>query len=91
MAHSKQALKRVRQSEKRRIANKSRLAHIRTYIKKLEEAIKSGKKDEMQKAFVKTESELAKGVSKGLIKKNTAARKTSRLAKQVKNKSGSKK
>lgn len=84
MANHKSAKTRIRRNERARLVNKSRLSRIRTFIKKVEEFIGLGKKDEAKTAFVKAESEMARGVSKGVLKKNTAARKTSRLSKQVK-------
>ncbi|MBN1783898.1 MAG: 30S ribosomal protein S20 [Alphaproteobacteria bacterium] len=84
MANHKSAKKRIRRNESARQVNQSRLSRIRTFIKKVESLIGLGKKDEAKTAFVKAESEMARGVSKGVLKKNTVARKTSRLSKKVK-------
>ncbi|MBN2676070.1 MAG: 30S ribosomal protein S20 [Alphaproteobacteria bacterium] len=84
MANHKSAKKRIRRNETARQVNKNRLSRIRTFIKKVEALIGLGKKDEAKIALVKAESELARGVSKGVLKKNTASRKTSRLSKKVK-------
>ena len=85
MANHKSAKKRIRRNESARQTNKNRLSRIRTFIKKVEEFIGLGKKEQAKAAFVKAESEMARGVSKGVLKKNTASRKTSRLSKKVKN------
>ena len=84
MANHKSAKKRIRRNEAARITSKNRLSRIRTFIKKVESLIGLGKKDEAKTAFVQAESELARGVSKGVLRKNTASRKTSRLSKKVK-------
>lgn len=84
MANHKSAIKAHKQSQKRNERNVSLLSRIKTFMKKLEQAITSGSKEEAQTAFKNAESQIMKGVSKGVIKKNTAARKVSRLSKKVK-------
>ncbi len=84
MANHLSAKTRIRRNQRASEVNKSRLSRIRTFVKKVESFIGLGKKDEAKTAFLKAESEIARGVSKGVLKKNTASRKTSRLCKQVK-------
>jgi len=84
MANSPQAKKRIRQAEKRTVINKNRVSRIRTFIKGVEAAITSGNKDAAQVALKSAEPEIARGVTKGVIHKNTAARKVSRLSAAVK-------
>ncbi len=84
MAHSRSAKKRVRQTIKRTLRNRSRKTRIRTFVRRAEEAIAAGDPEAARAAFVKAESELRKGVTKGVLHMNTAARKISRLARRVK-------
>ena len=84
MANSPQAKKRARQNEARFQVNKARRSRIRTYLRKVEEAITSGNKDAATEALRSVQPELARGVTKGVLHKNTAARKMSRLASRVK-------
>lgn len=84
MANTPQSKKRARQNETRYGINKARRSRIRTFLKKVEEAIAGGKKDEALAALREAQPELMRGVTKGLVHKNTAARKMSRLASRVK-------
>lgn len=84
MANTIQSKKRARQNEKRYAVNKARLSRIRTYLRKLEEAIASGDKDAATAALRAAQPELMRGVTKGVFHKNTAARKMSRLSARVK-------
>ena len=84
MANSPQAKKRARQNEARYAVNKARRSRIRTYLRRVEEAIASGDADAAQKALREAQPELMRGVTKGVLHKNTAARKMSRLASRVK-------
>ncbi|MEM7520664.1 MAG: 30S ribosomal protein S20 [Pseudomonadota bacterium] len=84
MANSPQAKKRARQNEKRLQINKSRRSRIRTYLRKVEEAIASGSKEDATVALKAAQPELMRGVTKGVFHKNTASRKMSRLASRVK-------
>jgi small subunit ribosomal protein S20 len=84
MANSPQAKKRARQNERRYEINKARRSRIRTFIRKVEEAITSGDKDAAAAALKAAQPELMRGVTKGVYHKNTAARKMSRLAARVK-------
>ena len=83
MANTPQAKKRIRRNANRAQINGARVSRIRTFIKAVESALDSGKKDDAAKALQAAQPELAKGVSRGVIHKNTAARKFSRLSKRV--------
>ncbi len=83
MAHHKSAKKRIRQTETRTEVNRARVGRIRTFVKKVELALAAGDKTAAQQAFIAAEPELMSGVSKGVIHKNTASRKVSRLAARV--------
>ncbi len=84
MANSPQSEKRARQNERRFAINKMRRSRIRTFLRKVEEAIASGDKDAAAIALRTAQPELMRGVTKGVVHKNTAARKMSRLASRVK-------
>ncbi|MEM8656384.1 MAG: 30S ribosomal protein S20 [Pseudomonadota bacterium] len=84
MANSPQAKKRARQNEKRFQVNKARRSRIRTYLRRVEEAIASGDKDAASEALKAAQPELMRGVTKGVYHKNTASRKMSRLSARVK-------
>ncbi|MCX7565836.1 30S ribosomal protein S20 [Sulfitobacter sp. F26169L] len=84
MANTAQAKKRARQNQKRFEINKARRSRIRTFLRKLEEAIESGVKEDAVAALRAAQPELMRGVSKGVYHKNTAARKMSRLSARVK-------
>ncbi|MDR9393904.1 30S ribosomal protein S20 [Roseovarius sp. SYSU LYC5161] len=84
MANTPQSKKRARQNARRISVNKARRSHIRTHLRKVEEAIASGDKDAAQAALQTAQPELMRGVTKGVFHKNTAARKMSRLAARVK-------
>ncbi|MEW9918032.1 30S ribosomal protein S20 [Marimonas sp. MJW-29] len=84
MANTPQSKKRARQNEKRFQVNKARRSRIRTYLRKVEEAIASGDKNAATEALKNAQPELMRGVTKGVFHKNTAARKMSRLSARVK-------
>ncbi len=84
MANTPQSKKRTRQIERRTDVNKARRSRIRTYIRKVEEAIASGNADAAALALKTAQPELMRGVTKGVVHKNTASRKISRLAARVK-------
>jgi len=84
MANSLQSAKRARQSAKRQDINKMRKSRIRTYLRRVEEAIASGDQDRARDALRDAQPELMRGVTKGLFHKNTAARKMSRLSARIK-------
>jgi small subunit ribosomal protein S20 len=84
MANSPQARKRARQNEARFAINKARRSRIRTFLRRVEEAIASGDKAAAETALRTAQPELMRGVTKGVVHKNTAARKMSRLSSRVK-------
>ncbi len=84
MANSPQAKKRARQNATRFAINKARRSRVRTYLRKVEEAIASGDKEAAEAALRAFQPELMRGVSKGIFHKNTVARKMSRLSARVK-------
>ena len=84
MANTDQSKKRARQSEARYAVNKARRSRIRTFLRKVEEAIASGDQAAAAAALKAAQPELARGVTKGVLHKNTVARKMSRLASRVK-------
>ena len=84
MANHKSAKKRIRRNANRAEINKSRISRIRTFVKRVEVAIASGDKDTAQTALKDAQPELMRGVSKGVLHKNTASRKMSRLSARVK-------
>lgn len=84
MANHKSAQKRIRRNERRRVINGDRMSRIRTFIKKVTLAAEAGDATGAQTAFQKAQPEIMRGVAKGLIHKNTAARKISSLSKLVK-------
>lgn len=84
MANHASARKRVRRNENRAVINKNRTSRMRTFIKKVEEAIESGHAKDAQAALVNAQPEIYRGVAKGILHKNTAARKMSRLSARIK-------
>lgn len=84
MAHHASAKKRIRQTARRTDVNSSRMSRIRTFVRKVEDAISSGQYDAARAAFLKAEPEIARGASKGVLHANTASRKISRLNARVK-------
>lgn len=84
MANTAQAKKRARQAEKRRVRNAGQRSNLRTFIKKVILAIKSGDKEQAQAAFRTAQPVIDSAVNKGIIHKNKAARGKSRLNAKVK-------
>ncbi len=84
MANSPQSKKRARQNLRRFAVNKARRSRIRTYLRKVEEAIASGDKEAATSALRAAQPELMRGVTKGIFHKNTVSRKMSRLSSRVK-------
>lgn len=84
MANTAQSRKRARQSETRFAINKSRRSRIRTFVRKVEEAIASGNAEAALAALRAAQPELDRGVTKGVLHANTVSRKLSRLAARVK-------
>ena len=84
MANHKSSKKRILRNNKRNEINSHRISRIRTYIKKVETEISSENKDKANEAFKLAMPEIQRGVSNGLIHKNTASRKLSRLSNKIK-------
>ncbi|WP_416914900.1 MAG: 30S ribosomal protein S20 [Roseicyclus sp.] len=84
MANTPQSKKRARQAERRYAVNKARRSRIRTFLRKVEEAIASGDQTAAAEALKTAQPELMRGVTKGVMHKNTVARKMSRLSSRVK-------
>ena len=84
MANHKSAKKRIRRNANRAEINKSRISRIRTFLKRVESAIASGDEQAAKIALKEAQPELMRGVSKGVLHKNTASRKMSRLSAKVK-------
>jgi small subunit ribosomal protein S20 len=84
MANTEQSKKRARQADARYAVNKARRSRIRTFLRKVEEAIASGDPSAAAAALKAAQPELDRGVTKGVLHKNTVARKMSRLAARVK-------
>jgi small subunit ribosomal protein S20 len=83
MANTPQAKKRIRRNNKRAAINGARVSRIRTFIKAVESALEAGDKKTAAVALKKAQPELARGVARGVVHKNTAARKFSRLTKRL--------
>lgn len=83
MANTPQAKKRIRRNERRAEINGNRIARIRTLVKKVESALAAGDKDAAATALQSVQPELARGVARGVLHKNTAARKFGRLTKRL--------
>ncbi len=84
MANTKAAKKALRTSARNKTVNNSRKSRIRTFIRKVNDSIKTGDKDAALKDFKNLESEIMKGVSKKIFHINTASRKISRIYSQIK-------
>lgn len=84
MANTLQSKKRIRRNERRAVVNKARVSRIRTFIRKVEEALEAGDQAVALEALKAAQPEIMRGVTKGVLHKNTASRKISRLAKSVK-------
>lgn len=84
MANTSSAKKATRKIAARTEVNKARRSRVRSFVRKVEEALASGDKASAEAAFVAAQPELMRAVSKGVLHKNTASRKVSRLAQRVK-------
>lgn len=84
MANHKSAIKRIRQTERRRVVNKMRVGEIRTLVKKVETAILDGNKATAQQTFKEAQPILMSGVTKGVLHCHTVSRKLSRLSARIK-------
>ena len=83
MANTPQAKKRIRRNANRESINHARISRIRRFVKQVESALAAGKKKEAAEALKMAQPELARGVARGVMHKNTASRKLSRLSKRV--------
>jgi len=83
MAHHRSAKKRIRQTAKRTTINRARTSRIKTFIKKVESAVSEGDAEAARLAFQAAEPEIRRGVAKGVLKRNTASRRISRLARSI--------
>lgn len=83
MANTPQAKKRIRRNARRTEVNGNRIGRIRTFVKKVEAALEAGDKAAAAAALHGVQPELMRGVAKGVLHKNTASRKFSRLNKRV--------
>lgn len=84
MANSPSSKKRARQNLRRADVNKNRRSRMRTFIRKVEEAITTGDYGAASAALKTAQPEIMRSVSKGVVHKNTASRKMSRLSGRVK-------
>lgn len=84
MANNPGAKKAIRKIARRTEVNTARRSRMRTFLRKFDDALKSGDAAVAKDAFVTAQSELMRAVSKGVVHKNTGSRKVSRLAAQLK-------
>jgi small subunit ribosomal protein S20 len=84
VAHHRSAKKRLRQTEKRTAVNRARTSRIKTFLRKVEDAVAKGDYETARTAFAAAEPEIRRGVTKGVFHLNTASRKISRLSRRVK-------
>ncbi|CAM2783820.1 30S ribosomal protein S20 [Komagataeibacter xylinus] len=84
MANTASARKRIRQNERRNARNTARLSRVRTFVKKIETAIATGKKDDAVVALREAQPEMQRAVGKGVLHANTVARRISRLSARIK-------
>ncbi len=80
MANTPGAKKAIRKIERRTEVNRARRSRVRTFLRKFDDALKGQDGEAAKAAFVEAQSELMRAVSKGVVHKNTGARKVSRLA-----------
>ena len=83
MPHHKSAEKRLRQTETRAAVNRARMSRVRTFVKKVETAIDSGDKTAAETALQAAQPELHRATTKGVMHRNTVARKLSRLSARI--------
>lgn len=83
MANSPQARKRIRRNNRAAEVNRARISRIRTFVKDVEAAIEAGDKKTAQAALQTAQPEMQRGVSRGVLHKNTVARKLARLTKRI--------
>ena len=83
MANTPQAEKRIRRNDRRAAINTARKSRIRTFVKQVETACEAGDKEAAAAALKAAQPEMARGVARGVLHKNTVARKLSRLTRRV--------
>ena len=83
MAHTKQARKRLRQAERRTVVNRGRRSRVRTYVRRVEDALAAGDKNAAVAALKAAEPVLARSGQQGILKANTSARRIARLTRLV--------
>ncbi len=83
MANTPQAKKRIRRNNRRADINTARMSRIRNFVKKVETAIEGGDKKAAAEALQAAQPEMARGVARGVMHKNTASRKMSRLSRRI--------
>lgn len=83
MANTRSAKKMIRKIDTRTQVNRARMSRVRTFVRKVEEAIAAGDKTAAAAALKAAEPEIMRGAQKGLFHKNAAARKVSRLTKRA--------
>lgn len=84
MANTRSAKKMVRKIETRTAVNKARRSRMRTFLRKVETAIAAGNRDDARTALKEAQPEVMRAAQKGIVHKNTASRKISRLSARVK-------
>jgi small subunit ribosomal protein S20 len=84
MANTASARKRIRQTEKRTARNRARRSRVRTFLRKVEQAISGGDQARAQDAFRAAQPELHRAATKGVLHRNMVARKLSRLSARIK-------
>jgi small subunit ribosomal protein S20 len=83
MANTRSAKKATRVAARRTSINRNRLSRVRSSVKKVEEAIAAGDRSRAESALRAAEPELMRGAQKGIVHKNAASRKVSRLSKRI--------
>lgn len=84
MAQHQSAKTRIRRNARREAINGARRSRVRTYVRKVEEAIEAGDKKAAQEALRAAQPEIHRGISKGVLHRNTAARQLSRFSARIK-------
>lgn len=84
MANIRSAKKRIRQTARKTTVNRNRMSRVRTFVKKVESAIAAGDKDAASAALKAAQPEIMRGVTRGVLHRNTASRKVSRLNARIK-------
>ncbi|MFZ1680786.1 MAG: 30S ribosomal protein S20 [Rhizobiaceae bacterium] len=84
MANTSSAKKAARKIARRTDVNRNRRSRMRTFVRKVEEALAAGDRTAAEAAFAAAQPEMMRAANRGVVHKNTASRKVSRLAKRVK-------